>query len=201
MLVLKSPWAGLVWLTLGHGWACSMGLEEWVNTSQVTEWAYTQVLYSGHAHRSLPCGQYKHSHCKSYPDISVPGDMHETLWEDVSILVSSPTCARVNAGGSYPFLFVLFISPFLLPSLLISFLSPALSFPIPSLCLPSFPLDPYCWTWIWPLYPYTILNLGNTVLGEVENSSFIALSGKGGHSRLTPSKPCDPPWRGQWGVL
>ena len=92
-----------------------MGLGEWVKTSQVTEWAYTQVLYLGCVHRSLPCGQYKHSHCKQYPDISVTEDMHETPWADMSILESGPTCARVNAGGSYPFPFVLFFSPFLLP--------------------------------------------------------------------------------------
>ena len=178
-----------------------MGLGEWGNTSQVTEWEYTQVLYSGHVHRSLPCGQYKRSHCKSYTDISVTGDMHETLWADVSSLESGPSCARINAGGSHPFLFVLFFYPFLLPSLPFSFLSPVLSFPTPSFCLPSFPLEPYCWTWIWPLYPDTILNLGNSVLGEVENSRFIVLSDKGGHSGLKPSKLCDLPWRGQWGVL
>ena len=31
-------------------------------------------------------------------------------------------------------------------------------------------------------------NLRDRVLGEVEKNSFIALSGKGGHSRLLPSK-------------
>ena len=34
-----------------------------------------------------------------------------------------------------------------------------------------------------------------TVLGEVEKNSFIALPGKGGHGRLTPSKLCVPHWR------
>ena len=31
--------------------------------------------------------------------------------------------------------------------------------------------------------------------------AFITLPGKGGHSGLMLSRLCDPPWRGQWGVL
>ena len=39
------------------------------------------------------------------------------------------------------------------------------------------------------------LNFGDRVLGEVEKSSFIALPGKGGHSKLVPRKPvCVPTW-------
>ena len=37
-------------------------------------------------------------------------------------------------------------------------------------------------------------NLGDRVLREVEKSSFITLPGKGGHSRLMPSKPCVSTW-------
>ena len=33
-----------------------------------------------------------------------------------------------------------------------------------------------------------------TEFGEVEKSIFIALLGKGGHSRLTPSRLCPPSW-------
>ena len=38
---------------------------------------------------------------------------------------------------------------------------------------------------IWPLYTHADLNLGDRVLGEVEQNSFITLPGQGGHSRLT----------------
>ena len=38
------------------------------------------------------------------------------------------------------------------------------------------------------LYTSAKLNLGDRVLGEVEKDSFIALPGKGGHSRLLPQK-------------
>ena len=46
------------------------------------------------------------------------------------------------------------------------------------------------WSQIWPLDPNTKLILWDRVLGEVEKNSFIALSGKGGPSKLTPSKLC-----------
>jgi len=42
----------------------------------------------------------------------------------------------------------------------------------------------------------TELNLRDRVLGEVDKNSFIALSGKGGHSKLVPSKLCVHHWRG-----
>ena len=42
----------------------------------------------------------------------------------------------------------------------------------------------------------TELNLGDRVLGEPEKNSFIALPGKGGHSRLMPSQLCILTWRG-----
>ena len=35
-------------------------------------------------------------------------------------------------------------------------------------------------------------NLGDRALGEVEKNSFIDLPGKGGYSRLMPSKLCVP---------
>ena len=40
------------------------------------------------------------------------------------------------------------------------------------------------------LYSLTELNLRDRVLGEAEKSSYIALPGKGGHSKLMPSKLC-----------
>ena len=42
------------------------------------------------------------------------------------------------------------------------------------------------------LYTSAQLNLGDRVLGEVEKKSFIALPGKGGHSRLLPLKTVCP---------
>ena len=39
-------------------------------------------------------------------------------------------------------------------------------------------------------------NLGDSVLGEVEKNSFIALPDKGGHSRLLPQKTVCPHLRG-----
>lgn len=41
-----------------------------------------------------------------------------------------------------------------------------------------------------PLCPGTELDNGDRVLAEVEKSSFIALPGKWGHSRLVPSNLC-----------
>ena len=38
-------------------------------------------------------------------------------------------------------------------------------------------------------------------MGEIGKSSFIALPGKGGQSRLMPSRPGDPPWREYGGVI
>ena len=38
------------------------------------------------------------------------------------------------------------------------------------------------------------LNLEDRVLGEVEKNSFLTLSGKGGLSKLMPSKSSVPPW-------
>ena len=43
---------------------------------------------------------------------------------------------------------------------------------------------------IWCLCIGAGLNLRDGVLGEVEKSSYIALPGKGVHSRLMPSKLC-----------
>ena len=40
------------------------------------------------------------------------------------------------------------------------------------------------------------LYFGDRVLGEVEKNSFTVLPGKGGHSRLMPSKLCVPTWEG-----
>ena len=37
-------------------------------------------------------------------------------------------------------------------------------------------------------------NLRKRVLGELEKGSFIALPGKGGNSKLMPSKSCIPTW-------
>ena len=45
---------------------------------------------------------------------------------------------------------------------------------------------------IQPLCTSAELNLGDGVLGEVEKNGFIALPGKGGHSRLVPQKLCVP---------
>ena len=42
----------------------------------------------------------------------------------------------------------------------------------------------------WALCTGAELNLGDRVLGEVEKNSFIALPGKGGHSRLLPQNLC-----------
>ena len=42
----------------------------------------------------------------------------------------------------------------------------------------------------------TKLNLKDRVLGELEKHSFIALPGKGGHSRLIPPKLCVLTWSG-----
>ena len=44
----------------------------------------------------------------------------------------------------------------------------------------------------WPLCTGAELNLGDRVLGEVEKKSFIALPGKGGHSRILPLKTMCP---------
>ena len=44
----------------------------------------------------------------------------------------------------------------------------------------------------WPLCTDTKSNLGDQALGEVEKNNFIALSGKGGHSGLLPSKTVCP---------
>ena len=44
------------------------------------------------------------------------------------------------------------------------------------------------------LYTSAESNLGDIVLGELEKSSFIALPGRGEHSRLMPSKPSVPAW-------
>ena len=43
-----------------------------------------------------------------------------------------------------------------------------------------------------PLCTGAELNLGGRVLGEVEKNSFVALPGRGGHSRLLPSKTMCP---------
>ena len=43
-----------------------------------------------------------------------------------------------------------------------------------------------------PLYTGAKSNLGDRGLGEVEKESFIALPGKGGHSRLLPQKTLCP---------
>ena len=48
---------------------------------------------------------------------------------------------------------------------------------------------------IWPLYTDTKLNLRGRALGEVEKNSFIALPGKGGHSRLSPQNYVPQPGR------
>ena len=42
---------------------------------------------------------------------------------------------------------------------------------------------------IWPRYT----DLRDRVLGEVERNSFMALSGKGGHSGLMPLRLCSTP--------
>ena len=44
----------------------------------------------------------------------------------------------------------------------------------------------------WPLCTGAELNLGDRVLGEVEENSFIALPGRAGHSGLLPSKTMCP---------
>ena len=41
-----------------------------------------------------------------------------------------------------------------------------------------------------PLCTSAKLNVGDSVLDEVEKNRFIALPGKGGHSRLMPLKLC-----------
>ena len=47
----------------------------------------------------------------------------------------------------------------------------------------KFGLCALAWNWIW-----------RQSLGEVEKNTLIALPGKGGHSRLMPSKLCVPTW-------
>ena len=49
---------------------------------------------------------------------------------------------------------------------------------------------------IQPLFTGAGLNLGERVLSEVERNSFIALPGKGGHSRLMPFRLCARPGEG-----
>ena len=44
------------------------------------------------------------------------------------------------------------------------------------------------------LYTSTKSDLRDRVLGEVEKDSFIALLGKGGNSKLVPSKSCIATW-------
>ena len=44
----------------------------------------------------------------------------------------------------------------------------------------------------WPLCTSAESNLRDRVLGEVGKNSFIVLPGKGGHSRLLPSKTMCP---------
>ena len=44
----------------------------------------------------------------------------------------------------------------------------------------------------WPLCTGGKSNLGDRVLGKVENKSFIAWPGKWGHSRLMNSKTVSP---------
>lgn len=44
------------------------------------------------------------------------------------------------------------------------------------------------------LYTRAESNLGDRVLDEAEKTSFFALPGEGGHSRLMPSKPCVSTW-------
>ena len=46
-----------------------------------------------------------------------------------------------------------------------------------------------------PLYTSARLNLRDRFLNEVKKNSFIALSGKEGHSEIMPSKLCVPSWR------
>ena len=46
-----------------------------------------------------------------------------------------------------------------------------------------------------PLYTGARLNLRDRFLNEVKKNSFIALSGKEGHSEIMPSKLCVPSWR------
>ena len=45
-----------------------------------------------------------------------------------------------------------------------------------------------------PLYTGAKSSPGDRVLGEVEKDSFIALLGKGGNSKLVPSKSCIATW-------
>lgn len=48
----------------------------------------------------------------------------------------------------------------------------------------------------WPLCTGAESILGGRVWGEVENNSFTALPGRGGHSSLVPSKSVCPNLRG-----
>ena len=47
-----------------------------------------------------------------------------------------------------------------------------------------------------PLCASAELNLADSVLGEVEEDSFITVPGKGGHSRLLPQETVCPKPRG-----
>ena len=47
---------------------------------------------------------------------------------------------------------------------------------------------------LYTLMPNQILETDRKIVGKVEKDSFIALPGKGGHSRPMPSKPCVPTW-------
>ena len=46
---------------------------------------------------------------------------------------------------------------------------------------------------IWPQYTGNGLKLRDRALGEAKRNSFMALSGKGGHSGLMPLRLCVPP--------
>ena len=50
------------------------------------------------------------------------------------------------------------------------------------------------WIQIQPLHCNSESNLGDEVLGNIEESSFIGLPGKVGHRGLMPSKSCVPTW-------
>ena len=56
-------------------------------------------------------------------------------------------------------------------------------------------------SWTWPLYSDTILNLRDTVWGEIDKNNFIALPDKGYHSGHMPLKLCVPTWRRSWDVF
>ena len=108
-------------------------------------------------------------------------DSHPHLWCRSPDLLS----ARIPPPlipNQFPLSKFLYTDPFTLPTSL----NPELKFSLSPLLQSSLMLK------TWPLCTGAELNLRDRVLGEIENNSFTALPGKGGHSRLVPVKTVCP---------